>query len=235
MLLTLTDKVAIVTGGAGALGRAVILTFLEAGALVAATDRDARRLDDVTTKLSAGARDLFLPVTTDVTDAASVQSLVADVVAQAGRLDVLVNVVGAFSPGDLVSTDEHTWDQMMTLNLKTAYLCCRAVVPSMITSGGGRIINVGARAAFPPVGGATAYTVAKAAVVALTQVLAEELRPHRITVNAVLPSTMDTPANRKAMPEADPARWVAPGTVAETICFLASDAAAQVTGALVPI
>ncbi len=230
--MSLLDKVAIVTGGAGALGRAVILAFLEDDALVAATDRDRSRLDVLTNDLSPGARDRFFALSVDVTLEQSVRDLVAEVIGQAGRLDILVNVVGAYAPGDLLSTDEALWDQMIAVNLRSVYLCCRAAIPFMVDSGGGRIINVAARAVAPPSGGAIAYTVAKSGVIALTQALAHEVRRHNITVNAVLPSTMDTWANRKAMPDADTSTWVTPEAVAKAILFLAAESAASVTGTL---
>jgi NAD(P)-dependent dehydrogenase (short-subunit alcohol dehydrogenase family) len=234
--MSLADKVAIVTGGAGALGQAVIVRFLEEDALVAATDRDAKRLEALRADLTPGARDRFFGVSVDVTVEQSVRDLVADVTTQAGRLDILVNVVGAYTAGDLLSTEEATWDQMLGVNLKSVYLCCRAAIRTMVDNGGGgRIINVAARSVVPPTGGAIAYTVAKSGVIALTQALAHEVRRHNITVNAVLPSTMDTWATRRAMPDADTSTWVTPEAVARAIVFLASDAAANVTGTLLAI
>jgi NAD(P)-dependent dehydrogenase (short-subunit alcohol dehydrogenase family) len=233
--MSLLDKVALVTGGAGALGRAVILAFLEDDALVAATDRDKGRLDALTNDLSPGARDRFFALSVDVTAEQSVRDLMTQVLEQAGRLDVLVNVVGAYAPGDLLGTDEALWNQMLDVNLRSVYLCCRTAVPAMVEGGGGRIINVAARAVVPPRGGAIAYTVAKSGVIAFTQALAHELRGRSVTVNAVLPSTMDTWANRKALPEADTSTWVTPEAVARAIHFLASDAAANVTGTLINI
>jgi NAD(P)-dependent dehydrogenase (short-subunit alcohol dehydrogenase family) len=233
--MSLLDKVAIVTGGGGALGRAVALAFLEEDALVAATDRDRGRLDVFTNDLTPGARDRFFAVSTDVTVEQSVRDLVAAVLEQAGRLDILVNVVGAFAPGELVATDEALWNQMLDVNLRSAYLCSRAVLPHLIDGGGGRIINVAARAAHPPRGGFIAYTVAKAGVIAFTQALAHEVRRHNVTVNAVLPSTIDTWANRKALPDADTSTWVTPESVARAIVFLASDQAASITGTLLEI
>ena len=231
----LTDRVAIVTGGTGGLGRAVSLAFLEAGAHVTATYRDPKERDALLARLPAGARDRFHAVTADVSAEASVHGLVAEVTGTRGRLDVLVNVVGGFAPGDLLTTDETAWDRMLTLNLKTAYLCCRAVLPSLIAGGGGRIVNVASRSVVPPAGGFIGYTVSKAGVIALTQALAQEVRRHHITVNAVLPSTMDTEANRRAMPDADFSKWVKPESVAQAILFLASPAAADVTGTLVAV
>ncbi len=233
--MTLDGKVAIITGGTGALGQAVTLTFLDAGATVTVTYRAAAERDALVGRLPAEARDRFHAVAADVTDAASVTRLVAEVTARHRQLDVLVNVVGGFVGGDLLSTDEPAWDRMMTLNVKSAYLCCRAALPAMIAAGGGRIVNVGSRSVVPPAGGFIAYTVSKSAVITLTQALAHEARARHVTVNAVLPGTMDTEANRRAMPKADFATWVKPEAVAQAILFLASDAAAAVTGTLVAV
>jgi NAD(P)-dependent dehydrogenase (short-subunit alcohol dehydrogenase family) len=146
-----------------------------------------------------------------------------------------VNAAGAFAAGDLLATDERAWDAMLTVNLRSAYLCCRAALPAMLTAGRGRIVNVASRSVVPPAGGFLAYTVAKTGVIALTQALAQEVRGRGVTVNAVLPSTMDTEANRRAMPASDRGGWVAPQSVARAILFLASDAAADVTGTLLAV
>lgn len=231
----LAGQVALVTGGTGGLGRAVTLAFLAAGADVTVTYRDPAERDALVAALPGGSRERFHAAIADVTREASVRDLVALVTARTGRLDVLVNVVGGFAGGDLLATDEAAWDGMMTLNLKTAYLCCRAALPALVAAGGGRIVNVASRSVMPPAGGFIAYTVSKSAVIALTQALAHETRRHRVTVNAVLPSTMDTEANRRAMPGADRSAWVTPESVARAILFLASPAAADVTGTLVAV
>jgi NAD(P)-dependent dehydrogenase (short-subunit alcohol dehydrogenase family) len=213
----------------------VTLAFLDAGAVVTATYRDPAARDALLARLPAASRDRLHPVAADVTDAARVRDLMAGVTGLAGRLDVLVNVVGGFAGGDLLATDEAAWDRMLTLNLRTAYLCCRTALPPMIAAQHGRIITVGSRSVVPPAGGFIAYTVAKTGVLALTQALAREVRGHGITVNAVLPSTMDTEANRRTMPGADRSQWVTPESVAGAILFLAGDAAADVTGTLLAV
>ena len=228
-------RVALVTGGTGGLGRAVSRVFLDAGVDVTVSYRNPAERDALLADLPAAVRPRFHATAADVTQEASVRDLVAGVTSRAGRLDVLVNVVGGFAAGDLLATDEAAWDRMLAINLKTAYLCCRAALPALRAAGGGRIVNVGSRAAVPPTGGFIAYTVSKSAVHALTQALAHEARPHRVTVNAVLPSTMDTEGNRRAMPGADPAKWVRPESVAQAILFLASPEAADVTGSLVAV
>jgi NAD(P)-dependent dehydrogenase (short-subunit alcohol dehydrogenase family) len=229
----LAGRVALVPGGTGALGQAVALALLGAGARVTVTAR-AGAAEGL--RAAAGpAADRLRAVAADVTDGAAVARLVAEAAGAEGRLDVLVNVVGGFAAGTLLDTDEAAGDRMLDLNLRSAYLCCRAALPPMIAAGGGRIVNVASRSVVPPAGGFIAYTVAKAGVIALTQALAREVRPQGVTVNAVLPSTMDTPANREAMPGADRSGWVQPASVAAAILFLAGAAAAEVTGTLLAV
>jgi NAD(P)-dependent dehydrogenase (short-subunit alcohol dehydrogenase family) len=229
------DQVVLVTGGTGALGAAVALGALESGATAVVTYRDARDRDALAARVPAAARARLDALQADVTDAESVRRLFDDVVARHRRLDGLVNTVGGFAGGALLDTDERAWDGMLTLNLRSAYLCCRAALPTMLAAGRGRIVNVGSRSVVPPAGGFVAYTVSKAGVIALTQALAHEVRGRGVTVNAVLPSTMDTEANRRAMPGADRKGWVTPDSVAGAILFLLSDAAADVTGPLLAV
>jgi NAD(P)-dependent dehydrogenase (short-subunit alcohol dehydrogenase family) len=227
--------VVLVTGGTGALGTTVALAALEADATVVVTYRDARDRDALAARTPSAARDRLHGVQTDVTEGESVRRLVDEVMARHRRLDALVNAVGGFAGGDLLATDERAWDAMLSLNLRSAYLCCRAALPPMLAAGRGRIVNVASRSVVPPTGGFIAYTVAKSGVIALTQALAREVRERGITVNAVLPSTMDTEANRRAMPGSDRKGWVTPESVARAILFLASDAAADVTGTLLAV
>jgi NAD(P)-dependent dehydrogenase (short-subunit alcohol dehydrogenase family) len=181
---------------------------------------------------AAGARLLVAPA--DVTDEASFGAFVGRVLDAYGRVDVLVNGVGGFAGGDLASTSLADWDRMQALNLRSAVIGCRAVLSTMTAAGAGRIVNIASRAVLPPMGGFIAYTVAKAAIIILTQALAREL-PRGITVNAVAPSTMDTAANRRAMPDADRSTWVTTDAVAGVIAYLASDAAGMVSGATIPV
>jgi NAD(P)-dependent dehydrogenase (short-subunit alcohol dehydrogenase family) len=229
------DQVVLVTGGTGALGAAVTLAALGAGATAVATYRDARDRDALAARVPASDRERLHAVKADVTDADGVRRLFDEVAARQPRLDALVNTVGGFAGGALLATDERAWDAMLTLNLRSAYLCCRAALPAMLAAGRGRIVNVASRSVVPPAGGFIAYTVSKAGVIALTQALAHEVRGRGVTVNAVLPSTMDTEANRRAMPDADRSGWVRPDSVARAILFLASDAAADVTGTLLAV
>jgi NAD(P)-dependent dehydrogenase (short-subunit alcohol dehydrogenase family) len=231
----LDGRVMLVTGGTGALGAALVLGGLRAGALVSVTYRHEREWRALADRAPQDARDRLDGVQADVTDGESVRQLVATVTTRHRRLDALVNTVGGFAAGDLLTTDERAWDAMLALNLRSAYLCCRAALPPMLAAGHGRIVNVASRSVVPPAGGFIAYTVSKAGVIALTQALAQEVRGRGVTVNAVLPSTMDTETNRRAMPKSDRKGWVAPESVAQAILFLTSDAAADVTGTLLAV
>ena len=234
--MPLTGRVALVTGGTGALGQAVTLRLLADGASVWVpyiVEEERHRL--LASVPPADAARLHV-TGADVTDPQRVAALVAEVrQAHAGRLDVLVTLVGGFAGGTLVETDHVTWARMLDLNLTSAFTVTRAVVPAMIAAGHGRIVTIGSRAVLPPTGGFIAYTVAKAGVIAFTRALAQELKDTGVTANCVLPSTMDTPANRAAMPGADRRGWVPVEGVADAIAFLARDAAGHVTGALLTI
>jgi len=230
-----TGRVAIVTGGTGALGQAITTTLLESGAVVAIPYAVAEERAALEAQLAPDRRARLLAIAADVTDEAAVGKFVQAVRDRHGLVDALVNAVGGFAGGDLVSTARSEWERMMTLNLTSAVIACRAVLPGMIAAGSGRIVSIASRAVIPPQGGFIAYTVSKAAVITLTQALAQEVKQHGITVNAVLPSTMDTPANRRAMPDADRSGWVSPAEVAHVVAFLLSERAAAVTGAAVPV
>jgi len=228
--MTLTGKVVAVTGGSGQLGRAVVHAALAAGARVASLDHAASPRDPEALggALSLGGFDLAEP------DAA-VRAL-EQVVAQLGALDALVNVAGTFRFEKVADGSVDTWDLLYRVNLRTAVSASRAAIPHLLRRGGGRIVNVGALAAANrATSGMGAYTASKAGVLKLTEALAAELKDHGITVNAVLPSTIDTPANRADMPHADFSRWVAPQDLASVIVFLLSDEARAVTGALLPV
>ncbi len=228
-------RVAIVAGGTGALGQSICLAFLSAGHTVCVPFAVPEETEALRARLGPAEAPRLDAAACDVTDETAVNRFVAGVVERHGRVDVLVNAVGGFAGGDLASTSLTEWNRMLTLNLNTAVLGCRAVLPAMTRAGRGRIVNIASRAVVPPQGGFIAYTVSKSAVITLTQALAQEVRAHGITVNAVLPSTMDTPANRQAMPDADRASWVSTDAVALVVAFLASDAAEAVSGAAVPV
>ncbi len=226
-------RVAIVAGGTGALGQSVTSRLISAGATVCVPYAVPAELERLEGRLGAATTQLHARHA-DVTSESGFSEFVRGVLDAHSRVDVLVNGVGGFAGGDLASTSLDEWDRMLTLNLRSAVIGCRGVLPAMTAAGSGRIVNISSRAVLPPAGGFIAYTVAKAGVITLTQALAREL-PRGITVNAVLPSTMDTPANRQAMPDADRSTWVSTDAVAEVIAYLASDAASMVSGTTIPV
>jgi NAD(P)-dependent dehydrogenase (short-subunit alcohol dehydrogenase family) len=171
----------------------------------------------------------------DLTDPASAHLAVNAAASALGGIDALLNIAGGFSWQTLADGDAETWDRLYRLNVATAANACRAALPHLRGSQAGRIVNVGANAALRSGAGMGAYAASKAGVHRLTESLAEELKADGITVNAVLPSILDTPANRADMPKADPALWVSPAELSAVILFLASEAASAVTGALVPV
>ena len=227
----MTARVAVVTGGTGALGQAITTTLLEAGGSVAIPYAVPEELEGLESRLTPALRARLLALPADVISEDAMGKFIQTVRDRYGRVDGLVNAVGGFAGGDLLATPLGEWERMMALNLTSAVITCRAVLPIMIAGGGGRIVNIASRAVLAPQGGFIAYTVSKAGVITLTQALAQEVKPHRVTVNAVLPSTMDTPGNRRAMPDADRSEWVRTEDVAHVVAFLLSERAAAVTGA----
>ena len=231
----MSGEVAIVTGGTGALGQAISATLLQGGVTVAIPYAVPEEPGALEGRLTAEQRGPVHALPDDVTDETAVAKFVQTVRERYGRVDALVNVVGGFAGGDLVSTPLAEWERMMKLNLTSVVIACRAVLPGMIAARSGRIVNIASRAVVPPQGGFIAYTVSKAAVITLTQALAQEVKAHRVTVNTVLPSTMDTEANRRAMPDADRSGWVSTQDVANVVAYLLSDRAAAVSGAAIPV
>ena len=231
----LGDRVAVVTGGTGALGQAVTLRFLSDGAVVAVPYAVPAERDRLHQRVGVADRDRLVMAPVDVADLAAMTSFVAGTAATHGKIDILVAAVGGFAGGSLLETDGETWKRMLDLNLTTAFSAAKAVLPRMVGRHYGRIVVVASRAVVPPAAGFIAYTVAKAGVIAFTQALAQETREHGVTVNAVLPSTMDTPANRAAMPNADRTGWVPVESVADAIAVLAREASLHITGTLLAI
>ncbi|GAB4475561.1 MAG: hypothetical protein OHK0044_20890 [Burkholderiaceae bacterium] len=226
------NRTVIVTGAAGNLGRAVAAAFAARGANLALVDRGEELL-----RKAHGAEDarrMFAAV--DLLDAAQVAQAFARIFARFGRIDALANLAGGFRMGETVhETADATWNFLFDLNVRTMVNAVRAAVPAMLAAGGGRIVNVGAASALKGAALMGAYVASKSAVIRLTETMALELREKNVNVNCVLPSIIDTPENRAAMPDADPKRWVAPEALADVIVFLASDAARAIHGAAVPV
>ncbi len=224
--------VVVITGAFGALGRTVAQAFAARGARLALLDV-APQPPTVVREMLGLAPLLFGGV--DLTDLQATRRVMDAAVTRFGGIDVLVNVAGGFRWERLEEGDPETWDQLYAMNLRTAVVCCKAALPAMLERGAGRIVNIGAGAAARATAGMGAYAASKAGVQRLTESLADELKDRGITVNAILPSIIDTPRNRADMPDADFSRWVAPEAIAEVIAFLASDAARAVTGAAIPV
>lgn len=230
--IDMTGKVVLVTGAAGNLGRACAAAFEQAGARLVLADQAREALDGA----FGEETDDRLHAAVDLTDPTSAAMLVELAVNHFGRIDVVANTVGGFHAGPKVAEDTpEAWSTMLTLNLETAVNLARAVMPAMAAAGGGRIVNVGARPALAGVSGMGAYAASKAGVLRLTETLAAEGKRDGIAVNAVLPSILDTPENREAMPDAKHDKWVAPAALADVIVFLASDRARAISGAGVPV
>jgi NAD(P)-dependent dehydrogenase (short-subunit alcohol dehydrogenase family) len=222
----MSAHVAIVAGAGGALGHAMAATLAASGLTVVTVDRNERALRD----LPDGAR----REVADTTDPAVATRLIDRIASEVGPPDVLVNTVGAFRPGDALTATPETLRLMMDVNLGPALWLSQAVAPHMQRQGSGAIVHVAARPGIEPSGGMAAYSLSKAALVYLTRILDIELRPHGIRVNAVAPQLLDTPANRATFPQEAMAQAVAPQEIADTIAFLVSDAAAPVSGAVLP-
>ncbi len=228
------NKVVVVTGAAGNLGRAVALGFAAQGAHLALLDLNAEGLQKTVDNCKGQASAKAYP--TNLIDAKVVDATIAGIVNDLGRIDVLANIAGGFTMGPLIQdTDDRDWDFMMNLNVRSVFNTCRQVIPVMLDNQGGRIINVSARAAENGKGRMGPYCASKAAVLTLTESLAAENKMDNINVNCILPGTIDTPQNRDAMRDADFSQWVPPEALADVVQFLASDAARCVTGAAIPV
>jgi NAD(P)-dependent dehydrogenase (short-subunit alcohol dehydrogenase family) len=219
-------KTVVVTGASGALGKVVVASALAKGARVAAIDHAASQTATTRERIELGGVDL--------TDTTQAKKAIDAVASHFGRLDALINIAGGFAFETVADGDSKTWQRMYALNVLTALNASQSAIPHLAASGAGRIINVGAMGALQASSGMGAYAASKAGVHRLTEALAAEWKG-KITVNAVLPSTIDTAANRASMPNVDFTKWVKPEELAEVILFLASDAASAVTGALLPV
>jgi NAD(P)-dependent dehydrogenase (short-subunit alcohol dehydrogenase family) len=222
----MNGKVVVITGALGALGTVVAEIALKRGAKVAGLDHAPSQMPATPDRLELGGVDL--------SDSIAAKTAIDAVIAHFGRLDALINIAGGFTFEPVAEGDTKSWQRMYALNVLTALNTSRAALSHLAASGAGRIVNVGALGALQAGAGMGAYAASKAGVHRLTEALAAEWKG-KVTVNAVLPSTIDTAANRVSMPKADFAKWVRPQELAEVILFLASDAASAVTGALLPV
>ncbi|HEV8391368.1 MAG TPA: SDR family NAD(P)-dependent oxidoreductase [Dongiaceae bacterium] len=226
------NQTVMITGAAGNLGAAVAAAFAAAGANLALLDLNDASLAKVQ---AAGAGDV-LRQRVDLADPASISAATGATLSRFGRIDALCNLAGGFQMGERVhEVPADKWNFMMELNAGSVLRMSHAVVPHMLKAGGGKIVNIGAYSALSGKAEMAAYIASKSAVIRLTESMAAELRGHNINVNCVLPSIIDTPQNRAAMPKADPKKWVAPEALADVLLFLCSPAARAIHGAAIPV
>ena len=229
------EKSVLVAGGTGGLGRVVSLAFLSEGARVIVTYREQKEFDSLKSDAAANGASVNGHIV-DVTDETAVRQLLDQVVAKYGRLDVLVNGVGGYVGGvNLWELETKVFERMLALNLRSGYVLSRAAIPAMLKQKDGAIVNVVSKAALDHGAGASAYAASKAAALALMDSLAAEVKGSGVRVNSILPSIIDTEANRKAMPGADFAKWPKPEEIARVILFLCSDDAKVIHGAAIPV
>lgn len=230
--MSFDNRTVIVTGAAGNLGKAVAAAFAALGANLVLVDLKRESL----AAAFGSENDRRLFTAANLLDMAAAAGIAQAALARFGRIDVLCNIAGGFRMGEPVhETSDADWNFLFDINTRTLLHAVRAVVPHLVAAGGGKIVNVGAFAAQKGVARMGAYTAAKGTVIRMTEAMAAELRDKNINVNCVLPTIIDTPENRAAMPKADPAKWVAPADLANVIVFLASDAARAVHGATLPV
>ena len=230
--MNLSQATVMITGAAGNLGRGLAHAFADQGANLVLVDRQRESLDK--TYGTEDGKRLF--AVANLLEQAQVDAAVASAVARFGRIDVLCNIAGGFRMGEAVhETTDANWNFLFDINARTLMHAARAVVPKMLAQGGGKIVNIGAFAAQKGAAQMGPYIASKSSVIRLTESMAAELREKNINVNCLMPTTIDTPENRKAMPDADPSRWVPVADLAATIVFLSSDAARSIHGAAIPI
>lgn len=228
--MAFSDRIVIVTGATGAVGSRVVERWLEAGARVVGVGSSAGSLS------ALGSHERLAMVALDLTKADGAEEMVRFAEEKFGIPDTLIHTVGGFTMGPIDGADAVAgWEKMMALNAGSSFYCYRAVVPSFRERGGGWIVGIGSRAALQPATQMAAYSASKAALVALTQALAAELRPERIHVNLMLASTIDTPANREAMGEKNAEKWITADDVADATFYLCSDQARSVHGATLEV
>lgn len=222
----------IVTGAAGNLGKAVAGKFHAQGCQLALLDYDVKGLEAVAAELGDNCQTFQV----DLTSLESVSKVIANVLEAMGHIDVVANIAGGFRMGPLLQdTDEKTWNFMFDLNARSVFNVCHEILPSMVDRQAGKIINISARAALAGKAKMAPYCASKSAVITLTESLAAENRMNNINVNCILPGTIDTPQNRDDMPDADFSNWVPPSGLADVVAFLASEEAAYINGAAIPV
>jgi NAD(P)-dependent dehydrogenase (short-subunit alcohol dehydrogenase family) len=221
----MSNRIVLITGGTGGLGRAVVDAFHLSGDTVVSASRSA-----------PGVSGPVVHIQADLTTGPGARELITDVMRRFHRLDVLIHVMGGFAGGEPVhQTDDATWERMLNLNLRSAFLLFREALPPMIAARTGRIVAVGSRAGVQPAAGLSAYSISKAGLHALVQTVALEVKDFGINANVVLPSTIDTEANRSWGTPEQVATWVKPSSIADVIVWLCSDAASDINGALIPV
>jgi len=231
----LRGRVVLIGGATGALGSGIARVFADTGAHLGLTSTSEEELEELADELGLSDDRLFLS-TVDATDRDSVGDLVSGVVERFDGLHVLLNTIGGWGGGKTVGeTLVEQWEWMLTLNLRSAFLLSRAVLPHMLEAGWGRIVHTASKTAVTPRPKQVGYVVSKSGVIALTEVIAAEVKGTGVTANVVLPSIIDTPANRRMMSSADTSKWVPPEHIAGTMRFLCSDAAASINGDRIPI
>ena len=233
--MSFQNQVVLITGATGEFGPNLVRAFAAEGARLALSGRSAEPAMELAKQIGLGD-DRALAVAADVTKPDSVAALVKAVLDKWGRIDVLVNVAGGYRPGKPIrEMEDADFDFILNLNGRSVFNVCRAVIPTMLAQGSGKIVNIGAKAALQAGRKSLGYATAKSMVLRLTEALSAEVRDSGINVNAVIPSFIDTETNRKANPDADYSKWVTPDKLAVVILFLASDAASAVHGAAIPV
>jgi NAD(P)-dependent dehydrogenase (short-subunit alcohol dehydrogenase family) len=232
MVYDFSNKVVLITGGTGALGRAVVEAFTLSNAASIATYITDKEAETTKTKTKSGTLDL---IKADITKEDQVRKLVSNVVEKHSRIDVLVNVVGGYIGGKKVSElEESEWDKMINLNLKSAFLISKHVLPLMVHAKHGKMIHISSRTGLKSSGNDSAYAASKSGLIRLVESLSEEVKEYGINVNCILPSIIDTAANRKVMPNSDFSKWVKTGDLANLVLFLCSEESTVINGAAIP-
>ncbi len=230
----LDGKTVIITGGSGGLGKSVVNIFLEHGANVICTYHKEEELKKFTHLMDNYPNSVVI-VKGNVTKEKPILKIINNAVKRFKSVDILINIVGGFTKANITETNMEDFERMIDMNLKSAFVCCKSVIPHMILQKHGKIINIGAKPALNGASGVTAYSASKAGVVNLTKSLAEEVLKHNINVNAIIPGTIYTEANMQAMPRAKHKNWVKPEEIAKVILFLATEDSDPISGAAIPV